>query len=290
MAHTDNSPTPAPPATVGFKISKPGYDANKTAGNNFVFDSSWPSLPIAFETTVSNSIVNSSSFQTIAHNQGFAGFAVGWAYYPDPSGVGNVGRRFMPMVDKNNVYINGNAPIFNRPDYSATKLKIRVFQLDLSVDIDYSLAPGDTFNMPYDPNFGVKVVKANKDINSKDMRDYALHSRCQSPLILAVKTETTLPAANITAGLNFVQYTNHTPNPVWVYGFIKAGTNLAATDSVPANTYVPADYYSQAYPSTTTDGFTSYVGYATGARPDNGATLVILRDPMFAATSQAVTY
>lgn len=278
--YTDNPPTPAPPATVGFKLSKPGYSADKTAGQNFVFNSSWPSLPIAFETTVTGT----GSLMTVPHNLKFSPFTMIWYSDADPSGIGTVGYRKIVMSNTTNAYFSSTAGL---------KYKVRCFQLDLSDDIDYTLAPGDTFNQPYDPNFGIKLVKPTKDINSTDMRDFAIHSRCQSPLILAVKTEKTIPSANLATGIgNVIQYTSKLSYPVWVYGFIKAGGTLAAGLGVPANTYVPAPYYSQAYPRTFTDGFKAYIGYTvTGPpSPDVGATLVILRDPMFSSNPITVQF
>jgi hypothetical protein len=275
--YANNSSTFAPVAQVGFKISKPGFNAKTTAGQNLVFDSSWPSLPIAFETTIPNPIHSSSDTATIPHNLQFSPLTFIWAYYPDPSGIGNVGYKLIGKVDNQNIYLNGN--LTNSPPFNATMLKIRCFQLDLSIDIDYSLAPGDTFNFPYDNSYGVKVVKANKSIDSKDMRDFAVHSRCQSPLILAVKTEKTIVPANIGTGIgNVVQFTNKLAYPVWVYGFTKSATG-----------YFPAPYYTQSYPRTFTDGFTSYIGYEPPFG-DIGATLVVLRDPMFAANSLTVQY
>lgn len=287
--YQDNKQTPAQPTTVGFKISKPGYDASRTAGSNYVFNSSWPSLPIAFETTITNPITSSISTATIAHGLKYAPFAMVWAYGPDASGVGNVGTRFIPMMDTTNIYLSGGAA--STAPFNATKLTIRAFALDLSRDIDYNLAPGDTFSTAYDPNFGVKVVKPGKNINSTDMRDFSIHSRCQSPLILAVKTEATIPAANLGTGIgNVIQYTNPFKYPVWAYAFVKLGSSLAHTNGVPVNTYMQALLYNQAYPELFSDGLLSYVGYTSGTNADNGATLVILRDPMFAATQQTVQY
>lgn len=191
-----------------------------------------------------------------------------WVYKADPSGIGNVGSRVFPSVDTINAYLT----------VTATKVIIRCFRLDLSKDIDYSLAPGDTFNGPYDPNYGIKFVKPNKDINSRDLRDFAIHSRAQSPLILSVKTQKTIPSANVGTGIgNVIQFTSKLKYPVWVYGYIKQSTGK----------YVPAPYYSQSYPRVFTDGFKAYIGY-TGT--DIGATLVILRDPMFAASSTSIQY
>lgn len=290
--YTDNINTPAPSATVGFKLSKPGYNAATTGGQNMVFDSSWPSLPIAFDSgLITNTITTPTSHVAIPHGLNFPPLVFGWSYFPDPSGIGNVTQRFIAAADKTNIYLNGNSN--SSPRLNATKIRLKAFQLDLSQDINYTLAPGDTFKQAYDPNFGVKVVKPNKDVNSKDMRDFAVHSRCQSPLILAVKTEATMPTANIGTGLgNVIQYTSSLNYAVWVYGFIKIGGTLATNLNMVSGTYYPAPYYSQAYPRTFTDGYKAYIGYlASGPpQPDLGATLVILRDPMFAATQQAVTY
>jgi hypothetical protein len=287
--HTDNTPTPAPAATVGFKLSKPGFDANTAAGANLVFDSSWPSLPIAFDVTIDNPITGFSSRQVIPHKLGFAPFGMGWAYSNDASGINNVGSRFPLMTDTKNIYLSGAQE--NGPPTYATKLKLRCFQLDLGTDIDYSLAPGDTFNYPYDNNYGVKLVLPNKSISSTDMRDFALHSRCQSPLILAVKTEKTLVAANIITGGSVVQYTNKLAYPVWFYGFIKMGSFNASNVGAVAGAYLPAPYYSQAYPRIFTDGFIAYIEYLTGGSfNDEGATIVVLRDPMFAAKKVTIQY
>lgn len=239
-----------------------------------VFDSSWPSLPIAFETKLT------SPFPAdVTHNLKFASFACVWVYGLDASGIIGTQRFFFP-VDSTKLYLDTSNLTSQQLAFWTTAggIKVRCFQLDLSTDIDYTLSPGDTFNQAYDKNFGIKVVKQGKDINSTDLRDFALHSRAQSPLILAVKTEKTIPTANIGTGIgNVIQYTSNLRYPVWVYGYAKQSTGK----------YVPAPYYSQAYPRTFTDGLTSYIGY-TGT--DTGATLVILRDPMFAATSTTVQY
>jgi hypothetical protein len=269
---------------VGFKISKPGYSALTAAGQNLLFSSGWPSLPIAYEITIPNPITSGSSFAAIPHNLNFPPFTMGWYYYTDPSGIIGASNRFQVMADKTNFYMHGNQS--GHAPYSATKLKLRAFQIDLSKDINYQLAPGDTFKSPYDPDYGIKVVKAGKSIDSKDLRDFAIHSRAQSPLILAVKTEQTSNPSNA----DVVQYTTKLAYPAWVYGFIKLGTSLAGSFGVPVNTYLPAQYYSQSYPRTFTDGFTSYVQFNTGVSADNGATLVILRDPMFAPTPVTVQY
>lgn len=284
-AFNSNTPRPAPQSDAGFILSKPGYDALRANGSNLIFNSSWPSLQIGFETTINNPITGGVTNYPVTHSLRFPPFAEVWTYGPDPAGFGNSAFRMMMAVDSTTLYLStANLTSFELARLqNATKVNIKCFYLDLSRDIDYILAPGDTFNLPYDDDYGFKVVKPGKDINSRDLRDYTVHSRAQSPLILAVKTEATKVANTVPDGaggftpVNVVQYKSNLPFPTWNYGFIKSS----------AGRYTPAPLESQAYPRTFTDGFTSYVQYSG---TDVGATLVILRDPMFAATQETVQY
>lgn len=281
MAIIDNRTQKAVNTDVGLKISKPGYDAKKSSGQNLLYNSSWPTLAVAYETTITNPLTSGGATGTVAHSLGFPPFTFVWAIGPDPSGLtGAVSERRIPVtadVDGTNVYLKtgGTSGIETDFLYTATKLNIKCFQLDLSKDIDYILAPGETFKTPYDNNFGFKVAKLNKNVDSKDLRDFAVHSRCQGPMVLAVKTQDTSDASNPTT----VQYTNKFSTPVWVYGFVR-GTN---------GRYKWAALGGQAYPITKTDGFVTNLAYI-GAAGDNGVTIVILRDPMFAPNSVIATY
>jgi hypothetical protein len=277
----DNRAQNAVNTDVGLKISKPGYDAKRTFGQNLVYNSSWPTLAVAYETTITNPITSLGATSTVAHPVGFAPFTFIWAIGPDPSGLtGAVCTRRIPGaadVDTGSVYLKDTGLSGLETDflYTATKLHIKCFQLDLSKDIDYILAPGETFKMPYDNNFGFKVAKFNKNIDSKDLRDFAIHSRCQGALVLAVKTQATNDPANPTTA----QYTTKYTRPVWVYGFVRST----------AGKYKWAALGGQAYPITRSDGFVTNLAYV-GASGDDGVTLVILRDPMFAANAVLATY
>ena len=281
MAILDNRAQNVVNTDVGFKISKPGYDAKRTVGQNLVYSSSWPSLAVAYETTIPNPITSIGTSGSTPHNLNFPPFTFVWAIGPDPSGLtGSVTSRRIPGcadVDKNTVYFKdiGLSGVETDFLYTATKLHIKCFQLDLSKDIDYLLAPGETFKTPYDNNFGVKVAKQNKDINSTDLRNFAIHSRCQSALVLAVKTISTSNAANPTT----VQYTNKFSTPVWVYGYVR-NTSLK---------YRWAALGGQSYPVTKTDGFVTNLAYI-GAAGDDNVTIVVLRDPMFAPNTIVTTY
>lgn len=281
MAFVDNRTQKAVPTDVGFKISKPGFDAKRTVGQNLVFSSSWPSLAVAFETTIANPLTGGGSSSSVDHNLKFPPLTFVWAIGADPSGLtGAVCERRIPGaadVDTTKVYlkVSGLSGIETDFLYTATHLHIKSFQLDLSKDIDYILAPGETFKTPYDDSFGVKVAKPNKNIDSTDLRDFTLHSRCQSALVLAVKTQATSDPANPAT----VQYTNKFATPVWVYGFVRST----------AGKYKWAALGGQAYPITKTDGFVTNLTYV-GAAGDDGVTIVILRDPMFAPNAVLASY
>lgn len=269
MPFVDNTVKNAQETEVGLKISKPGFDANRTAGNNLIFSSSWPSLPIAFETTIPNP--GAGAF-TITHNLGFPPLMFLWAYGPDPSGVGNTSVRLQVSheIDSTKVYLNS----VTFPT-GTTYIHVKCFQLDLRKDVDYILAPGDTFSLPYDSSFGIKIVKQFKDIESRDYRDFAIHSRCQSPLILAVKTQATVSPSNPTT----VQYTVKTGEAVWVYGYIL----------ISAGRYRYSPFTGVSPENVGTNGVITNVSWSTGIG-HIGATLVILRDPLFAPTSSTVQY
>lgn len=285
----DNALTPAPQADVGIKISKPGYDANTAAGANMVFDSSWPSLPIILRIAVDFADINTP----IPHKLGFPPFAMAWCYGDDQYGSTTPGatNRFIPSVDATNIYLKTVFPI---GVVAPTYVMVLVYALDISKDIDYKLAPGSTFNLSYDNSYGFKIVKPGKNIDSKDMRDFSIHSRCQSPLIQAIKTEATRNPNNdrsVGTPTSTIQYTNRGIEPVWVYGYLKIGTVMAASLGVPVGTYRSTPLYSQGYPRMFTDGITSYISYIrSGANADLGASIVVLRDPLFAATQSTVQY
>jgi hypothetical protein len=176
-------------------------------------------------------------------------------------------------VDNNYLYISVSV---------TAPVNIKCFAIDLRQDADYATPVGDTFKSGYDPDFGIKVVKQNKDITSRDLRNFILHSRAQSPLIVAVKTETSVNPANPTV----LQYTFKQNYPVWVYGFVRQIPAAPAPRNA-SDYYTYAPLYSQAFPGTSSDGITSQIFFGPTA---NGASLVVLRDPLFAPTKDTVVY
>lgn len=236
---------------VGFKIAKPFFDVNTAADSDLILNSSWPTLQIAFEKTVTGS-------SSTEHGLGFPAFTVLWTI------TNGVAIKSIPNVDDVHVY------------HGTGTVHIKCYNINLSKDIDYPVIKDASIKAPVDNDFGIKLVKEGKNLSSNDMRDFVLHSRCQSPLVLAVKTEKSA-TVNTTGGT--ITYSNPYLNPVWVFGYVKAG-----------NLYKSAPYFSQAYPRTFINSNNTYQISWSSSANDNGATLLMLRDPIFSGTYKQVQY
>ena len=284
----DNTSSPHPAQDVGLKITKPGVDADAAADNDLIFSSSWAALPVAFETELSTtysfgSIDNDMSAQ---HGLSITPFTQAW-YSID----GGDTYRWSPFVaaSSTGVYITGNPAGILPNDTGTIIFKVKAYNIDLTKDVDYAYTTNTGLPKQYDPDYGIKIVKEGKDIDSTDMRDFILHSRCQSPLILAIKTQDTKVPQENSGGesINIVQYTTKYDYRAWVFGGIKVGETIAANTGTPVGTLFGAPLFSQSYPRLFTNGFTSYLAYFS---PDRGATLIVFRDPMFAAVSEEGFY
>lgn len=258
-------------ADWGIKISKPGFNVFEAADNELVFSSTWPTLAIIKEETVP--LIE--GLAQVKHDAGFPAFALAWYI---ENGVAKKDGAVMnaPNVDSENVYVDS----FNAGHDSATHVHVKVYNVDLSEDIDYPLHRIDeTTPTKYDRDYGFKVTKAGKNIYSKKLEDYIIHSRCQAPSVLAVKTEQSAfpsgPAMRIT-------YENPMNELTWAFGYVRSGTT---------GIYTNAPFASQAYPGMSVDPVNhTYINEYFTPFGDNGATILVLRDPLFAPTTESVSY
>lgn len=265
--YTNNTSTLQEKSDYGLKIAKAGFDVNTAKDSDLLFNSSWPSMQIKI-------IKQVASGESFAHGLPYPPFAI---VIPDftPTTVGNQNLMRNASVDSTNVY----APTI---DFSGGG-KIIVYALDITVDVEYPYNTRSRNSTQYDPNYGIKIPKNDADIDSTDLRDFILHSRCGSPMVLAVKTASTMSPDNlglIASGQSAIQYTSQLIDPTFVFGYVKRNDGK----------YECAPLSGQSYPSTLTNGTTSYIillqGNATYAYE---ASLVVLRSPMFAATETVIT-
>lgn len=272
---------------VGFKIAKPFFNVNTAGDADLILNSSWPTLQIAFEQTVPVLITSTGATTftysaSVTHNLQFPPFTCAWGIYSD----GTTER--LVYIEKNTSSIaqfsitNSIASVSGSGDtaqaaFNMTSVHFKCYNLDISKDVEYPFVKPPQQQTSIDSDFGIKMVKEGKSLDSKDMRDYIIHSRCQSPLVLAVKTEKT--AAEDHFG-GTVTYKSPYTYLSWVFGYMKSGSTYR---SVPSS--------AQSYPKLIIDPLSfTYSLQHLNASGDDGASIVVLRDPFFTTSDSRVAY
>jgi len=257
VAYKDNNSNLIEHSDYGIKIAKTQYNVENCADIDLVFNSSWSSIPIVkVKNVVSGDVVpHGLSYPTVA-------FMLGGSAY----------RTVMYGVDVDSVNL-----------YPSDTGVMVVYDVDITVDREYpytqTVAPSvDVFSNDY----GIKVAKHADNIDSEDMRDFILHSRCGSPMVLAVKTEETVNDAN----KNIVQYTSQMGYPTLNFGYSgRIQGSLTTSGRAYGNLgYQFAPQGGGAIPIAFTDGYTVYTEIHA-AFSDSRASVVCLRNPMFSTTN-----
>jgi hypothetical protein len=244
---------------VGIKIAKPDFNVNTAGDIDLLLNSSWPTLQIAFETTVTG--------QTeISHGLGFAPFTLVW------NTSGGITRKGVP--DVNGSVISFDSFTFLDSGMALGSVHVKCYDVDISKDIEYPFVSPPSSTATTSPDFGLKMVKEGKDLSSTDLRDYLIHTRAQSPLVLAVKTEES-SSEHPTQGRQ-IDYTSPYAFPSWVFGFVWIEADQK---------YTYAPYFSQSYPITRINSNSYNLQFLNGK-----ASLVVLRDPFFASTNTEASY
>ena len=264
--------------TSGIKISAPGFDANICPDYDLLFNSSWVSLQLLKELTQTVVATFDGTFWnfptvTLTHNLGFYAFADVW----ETNNSNDVGLiKTMRMNSKlsignNSVIWTGDTFITGQPNNIT--INIKVYNLDISQQMAYNYIQPPVIQNKYDPSFGMKITKYGKSTSSNDMRDYILHTRAQSPAILAILTQDNVDSNGLISFTNQQNYTN------WVYGYYKNSHT---------NYYQLIPQQSQAYPSYNfTNGNTYTAAYLGGG---DKISLVVFRDPLLVPKQVQATY
>jgi hypothetical protein len=248
----------------GIRVTQAGISDPYAADYQYVFNSDWPSLQIAFEEVVTVTAGGVSA--PIPHGLGFYPLTMAWFLI---NGV-SVGRFYgVTTFDKTNVYID------NSLNTSNVTVSIKCYNLDISVPVNYELPQFPTASRPYDPSTGIKVTKYGKSMASNDLRDYILHSRAQSPAVLAILTQ-----AILTGGKHTISYINPANYIPWILGFVSPIGNNTVYQCYPvgSNQAAPA-FFQLGNNSVIWTSGTSGIG-----------SLVVLRDPLIVPTTKQVTY
>lgn len=267
-------------ADYGLKISQPFYDATKSADSNLLFSSAWPTMPIAAEKTFTSSLYggtddfSGATDLVFTHNLGFIPFVAIWT----KTYVSQHAARYISG------YSLTSTTLSMTPSTSLVSVHMTCYNINLETSIEYPFIKTSGTTAPYDNDFGIKIVRDGRDITSTDMRDFILHSRCQSPQILTIKTEADAVTSSLGGGTRDIFYTPTVQTPLWAFGFAK---NVF-------NKWDGVNYYNQSFPrlfvTANTDGTYTYQLNIGPTAANSKAALVILRDPMFSSNNIQVTY
>lgn len=260
----------------GIIITQPGVSVQFAADYQMVFNSNWPSLQVAFDYTTT---LSPNQTITVKHNLKFPPFHITTVCDLSGNFITTDVRSDYVQAKVNTTDLVLKASVFlNTPQI----VNVKLFNIDLTKQVDYTLPQPAILKTKYDPTYGIKVVKYGKSIGSTDLRDFILHSRAQSPATLSVITEKSAVPAPPGGGAKALQYNNPAGYVPWVFAF---------SGNPDFNTGV--FYYTRAGFETQAVGGLSinlYPGAQLNFNFFNKGTLVVLRDPLFVPQDVQVTY
>lgn len=249
----------------GAKASVPGYNVDDTADFLLSFNSSWPLLKIEHSDTAT--ITQNGTPQTIyTHNLGYPPlyFIASDGQFDETAGsIRKIG------VDNNVLAYDGNNPVGGTYSF-----RYYVCRLPLTQNFTAPTIESNNLPVAINDDYGIKVAKPGKSVDSTDLRDFALYSSARSPMVHKVDYGTL--AAD---GGNFTRTVAHelTYTPI-AFCYIKFGTGLSGYD--------PTYHYIVNGPQGTQDAYytldnTNMYILESGAFATSGgdATMVALKDP-----------
>lgn len=169
----------------GIKVTLPGNDVATASDAQLLFSSSWPNLKVFTSLQFQQTIpANSPTIVLYNHALGFVPAFIpygGLGGSNNANGVAEISRQSL-FVDNQNIYFLGGNPHPITLDIYATLFYLNIEQAFTAPVVN----TGSSISGTPDKDFGIKLSKANKDISSKDMRDFLLHSSARSPMVHAV--------------------------------------------------------------------------------------------------------
>jgi len=185
----------------GVKVSLPGFNAETAADSDLYFSSSWPSIKIDDSLSGTMTLTGTKA-DFVTHNLGYPPFVMLWSK----------ANGFWPYyIDK----INSTIVSFNGQPATDKGDQIRYYICRNPLNINF-LAPNinlaQTKQGTNKQDFGIKIVKQNKNTGSTDLRDFTIHSGTKSlqvhqviyqPLAQFQDTQFGLPN-NTTLGLKYI--------------------------------------------------------------------------------------
>lgn len=257
--------------STAIQICQPGFDVRNCPDWAYLFNSDWPSLAIAYETTVKP---NTGGTTTVTHNLGYVPFVSMWL----EDGGKSYGRT--------NYQGSITTTDFTFSATYASSATIRFYNIDITKEASYPLPLGANAKLPYNDNFGMKIAKNSRAITSTNLNDFVLHTRAQSPAVLQVATQagqyytSTAPSGTKwgpggPTGGPYIVYPYKTTYLPWVFGFKQTSTS-------------PVTY--QILNTVELTVVNNQIVFSLQSSTGNTGSLVVLRDPLFYPNTVSVVY
>lgn len=262
----------------GAKVSQPGFDVETAADFQLLLNSSWPILKIDYSASFSIDVSQDRVLYT--HNLGYVPMFI--VFRADSGAYGITGQSSSLEAntvgaDETEIKFFGNGGSTSFSDY-----RLYVYRLPISTDFlapSLDLEPSQQ-SQPSE-NYGMKISKVGKSIDSTDLRDYVIHSSAISPTIHQVGFGVTNEPAEFfgVGAFQFAVQHNLGYIPL-VFFYVNSGTNNPPTDGY----YILqiADYggasLTRAFVTTTEARFEEAYGLISGS-DDVQVGIVILQQP-----------
>lgn len=172
---------------IGIKVSSPSSDVHTAMDTQLLYVSSWPTMKIAFSGKATVDAGTSSTIVT--HNLGYAPMFLIYRVNGTTSEFNSYGSVFdgsgVAYIGSNSTELKYFASGFGSGSVSFYYYVIAQPLTEAFTASTLKPGAGAIYDNSYD--YGIKVAKAGKDINSTDLRDYVIHSNSYSPGIHMVR-------------------------------------------------------------------------------------------------------
>jgi len=208
------------------KLAQPGYDVKTAGDENLIYNSNWPLLKIYKQGSYKIGDCAASAV-IIEHDLGFIPFYIYYANTPITSweNFGAIGIEdradFMGAVGDGTISMTNKQLAYTAPTFSnttgATKLYYYVYALDITKKYEAPIIKVGDISGASENKHVFKIAKHGKDITSKNLDDYVIHSQARSPLIHSVTPSNgAVTSLVVTHSLGYA--------PIF-FGFLKSGAS-----------------------------------------------------------------
>ena len=219
----------------------------------FNFSSQWPTIQVVKVVASpddSGDLMTDSPYERRhRHGLGYPPLVIGM-------GLANGTESYRAMIA-----LDVDEQYFYTPDVLASYDSLEcavVYAVDISQSFTYD---------DYDSALATPLLDETK--GTLDLRKFLLHSRAVGPMLLNVSTK------NFTSGDTTLTYTSPLDYPTFSFGFVHTSPSSSWDRK---NIWINAPLAGQAYPVTTSNGFSTSVSAENIADQDKGS-VIVLRNP-----------